>query len=483
MLITLDERGCGQGKTTDGIYKRIHKNHKNNIKTLVVVPNLALQKQYEIGLGIPVHIINSDSKYDDNTTVKATRTAMEQGTNLIIITHQTFVRLPFWSYRKDYDLIIDEAIEDVIRYNEIKNPKNGNWNPVYDLGKLFKLADENAMEIVNIVPNENKTYFEINQIQFPDYGLLSSNESFQSLTDMNYTQYVTALGYNILNEKATGVIRFISVLNPSIFKGYRSIHIAASAFNYTKMYHWMKSNNIFTQTQNSFKKHNSTLKFWVSDRSDFHHTGYKRKKMPQIMDRFHKFVTENSKGKVIALRNKDEKRTLPDEIKVSHSVHGLNDPVLQSCTDISLESTLLFNPVLERFIKDNWLRHCNCKNEVKKAIIQMHSGYLFYQVIMRTKLRNRDYDEEEINIFVPDQDFAVCLMEYFSHEKITDELISIITEDELNEIKKGRPKKPIEEIRKRRAERNKRHYLTQKAKKRAEKIKTEKHIYLNNKPS
>ena len=51
-MITIDQRGCGKGKTTDGIYKRIHANKLNNTKTLVVVPSIKLQEQYKKDLPI-----------------------------------------------------------------------------------------------------------------------------------------------------------------------------------------------------------------------------------------------------------------------------------------------------------------------------------------------------------------------------------------------------------------------------------------------
>ena len=86
--ITLDERGCGQGKTTDGIYKRLNRNHKNNIKSLVVVPSITLQKQYVNDLDFPVTLINSETYNQSNytTTVKATLDSMKAGVNTIIIT-------------------------------------------------------------------------------------------------------------------------------------------------------------------------------------------------------------------------------------------------------------------------------------------------------------------------------------------------------------------------------------------------------------
>ena len=107
-MITIDQRGCGQGKTTDGIYKRIHANHQNNIKTLVVVPSINLQEQYKKDLDYPVQIINSKIYNEDSgsftTTIQASLHHMRVGTNFIIITHQAFVKLPMTGNKTKYDL-------------------------------------------------------------------------------------------------------------------------------------------------------------------------------------------------------------------------------------------------------------------------------------------------------------------------------------------------------------------------------------------
>lgn len=440
--ITLDERGCGQGKTTDGIYKRIYKNHTNNIKTLVVVPNCKLQEQYAKDLDIPVHIINSDNKNGDNTTVKATRNLMENGTNLIIITHQNFVRLPMWSYRKNYDLIIDEAIEDIIRTTTVDEQEDVKWKPNYDFNNIFDFADSYAEESIELSPTDDDFWYQLKQKYEPNSGMLLSSEVFKRLTDTNYIHYVTSKSWRVLNKQDTGRINVISVLSPNVLKLYKSVHIAASNFKKTKMHHWMRSNNIITQTQNRFKKHNSNIKIWASDLNNFRWSNTKRKTLPIILDRYHDFVNKNSNGTIICVRNNQEVRKLKNEINVGHNVHGLNDPSYQLCTDVSLESALLFDSRTEKFIIDHWLTSMS-KSEVKRAMIHMQSAYLFYQVIMRTKLRNRDYDNEQINIFVLDQDTAVCLMDYFDLDQMSSEEFPIITKEELEEYnignKGGRP--------------------------------------------
>mgnify|MGYP003340876010 CR=1 FL=1 len=73
-MIVIDQRGCGQGKTTDGIYKRIRANKQNNIKSLVVVPSLKLQEQYKKDLDL-IAKVKSDvdyKKYISETPVPLT---------------------------------------------------------------------------------------------------------------------------------------------------------------------------------------------------------------------------------------------------------------------------------------------------------------------------------------------------------------------------------------------------------------------------
>jgi hypothetical protein len=469
--ITLDERGCGQGKTTDGIYKRLYKNHKNNIKSLIVVPSIQLQKQYKNDLDIPVHIINSEVYNQYTTTVRATLDSMERGNKIILITHKTFLMLPFNKFRREYDLIIDEAIEEVIKKTSIVSVNTDDWNPDYDLNNLFSFKDDIISQIVELSNYDDENWYQLYQDRTPSYSLISDSPSFKTITDKNYIHYVTPRGWSILNNQDGGVINVISTLNPDAMKYWKSIHIAAAAFKRTKMYHWMQANNLFTQTQNSFKKHKGNIKIWASDNNKFNWSNNKRKNMPEILNDYHNLVNTNASGKVIAIRNNEELRSLNNEERIGHSVHGLNRKSLQACNDISLESALIMDSQTRKFVMDNWLSAILSKSEVNRAIIHMHSTYLFYQVVMRTKLRNQNYNNERINIFVLDQDTAVCLMDYF--DEVSDVGEMDITSN-IIQMPRGRPQTSEELKIEKKQERNRRYYLRQQAKKRAEEIKTEK---------
>jgi hypothetical protein len=375
--------------------------------------------------------------------------------------------LPFNKHRKDYDLIVDEAIDEVIKKTSIVSVNSDDWNPDYDLNNLFSFKDDITTQVIELSNDDDDTWYQLYQDRTPSYSLISDSPSFKTITDKNYVHYVTPKGWNILNNQDGGIVNVISTLNPDSLKYWKSIHIAAAAFKRTKMYHWMQANNLFTQTQNVFKKHKGNIKIWASNDNKFNWSNNKRKNIPEILNDYHNLVNTNASGKIIAIRNNEELRSLNNEERIGHSVHGLNNSSLQACNDISLESALIMDSHTKKFIMDNWFSAILNKSEVNKKIIHMQSAYLFYQVVMRTKLRNQDYNNERINIFVLDQDTAVCLMDYFDEISdvgelnITSKFISTQT---------GRPQTSDELKQEKKTDRNRKYRLKQMAKRKAEEM-------------
>ena len=152
---------------------------------------------------------------------------------------------------------------------------------------------------------------------------------------------------------------------------------------------------------------------FTSNNNKFDWSNNKRKEYPEILNKYHEQVKQHASGEVITIRNNNEKQHLGNiEKRLNHNVHGMND--LQEYTNISLETALIPDPQIKKFIIDKWLIKYN-KEEQKRNITHMFSAYLFYQVIMRTSLRSRNYSNERINIFVLDQHTGVCIMDYFQN--------------------------------------------------------------------
>jgi hypothetical protein len=418
-MITIDQRGCGQGKTTDGIYKRIHANIQKNTKSLIVVPSINLQEQYKKDLGkdYTIQIINSnlynDDSIDFNTTIQATLHHMKLGTDIIIITHQAFVKLPKTSHKMKYDLIIDEALEDIIRKTSVIIDSTDVWKPDFDLYNLFEFENNIVEKIIETDIDNDEDWYELHQYRNPTQTLISDSPSFRSITDKNYVHHVTSKGWHTLTGQSGGTINVISVLNPDVLKNWHNVYIAAANFFYTKMGVWLVHNNFqyYTPKGYEFVKHVGNIKLHTSNDSKFNWSNTKRQNYPDILGKYHDYVKSNASGDVITIRNNSEKQHLGNiEIRVNHNVHGQNN--LQEYVDISLETALIPDPQVKKFIIDKWLSPLS-KYEQNRCITHMFSCYLFYQTIMRTKLRSREYNNELINIFVLDQDTGVCLMDYF----------------------------------------------------------------------
>jgi len=449
-MIILDKRGCGQGKTTDGIYKRINSNQVNNIKTLVVVPSINLMAQYKKDLG-DIEIINSQLYNEKDyklglcefkTTVAAFMNCVRENKQIIVITHATFVMLPKIGERKNYDLIIDEALEDIIHITKVKTDPSQIWKPDLDLLNIFEFENSIVQQTIEMDKFDDEHWYRLTQYREPTDTLFTDSPSFQAITDKNFIHHVTSLGWSMLNEQTGGESTVVSTLNPDVLKNWKSVYIASAAFHFTKMYHWMLANDFETYTPAGyqFKPHKCNIQLFTSHQSKFKWSNTKRETYPEILTKFHEEVLNHVNGeKVIALRNNDESQHLGDlEKKVSHNVHGMND--LQEYRNVSLESALIPDPKTKKFIIDHWLQYMS-RTAQNRALIHMQCGHLFYQVIMRTKLRSRDYMNEQINVFVPDQDTGVCIIDYFDTTGITPHEMDITSDIKFKP--RGQPEKDV----------------------------------------
>jgi hypothetical protein len=252
------------------------------------------------------------------------------------------------------------------------------------------------------------------------------------------------------NDTRQKTFNMYSVFNSRLFTGWKSIHIAAAAFHKTQLYHIFKYNNIeFTYIQ-KFAKHKGNIKLHIVSNTynvngkykSMSWSNYKRTKHPEILQSYHNYVNGITNGnKVLSLRNLSEKTTLANEIKLGHSVHGINNEEWQQVTNVSMESALRPSNQLISFIKRVVLDQSLADNQMDLIITDMFCSYLFYQAIMRCKLRSLEYVQlansnqynslDVINIFTLDNNVALNLYDYFE---------IIIDEVQTFEVEWNRPK-------------------------------------------
>lgn len=432
-MITIDQRGCGKGKTTQRIYKRIQYNIQHNIRTLIVVPGLQLQKQYvdkEKGIDYPAEVINSNVynkyHYKYKSTVQALMNSMSVGENIIIVTHKTFTLLPKDNgYKNQYDLIVDEALEEVVKLSKVVYKKT-DWDIDFNLAKLFSFEDEINKQLINF-SDDDSDWTKISISLNPGETLLNDSESFNNLIDPNYMTYVTGHGWKVLTQTIEGEARIINVLDPHLITGWYDVLIASAAFKYTKMYYWLKAYNIDVNIITDFVPHNSYIRLHtdknigqrynkeITGKTGIVYSNTLIKKYPEIVNNYHSYINQHRTGKLITVRNIHQDKKLVDEEELSHNVHGLNDYI--KITNVNLESALNMDPHIESFYRNVWL--CNLSKTQKDVmILHFHSSYLFYQVIMRTSLRSMDYTNQVIDVFTPDLSIATSILDYFNEDFI-----------------------------------------------------------------
>jgi hypothetical protein len=463
-MITIDSRRCGGRKTTDpvnGIYSRIRKFIQLNERVLVVVPSIKLQHQYADDLSeIRCHLINSE-----NTTQSTTNRILDAFRNpthsVVIITHAAFLQLPYVGYRSNWNLVIDEAIDEVIRIDSIAATDRGIWNPNFDLATIFDWTSELERKYYTANVRDNTRWGSMSMIRKPQASMLDSSESWRKLTNENYITWMTNLSWTTLTDQSGGVVKIIQTLNPDILSGWMTVHIAAAAFDYTAMSMWMRANNINYRITNKFVPQTITGAIHAPTAVGWRVSKNKLINNPDILKQFQDYVKQNAKTPVIAVRNSfsqnhSEYREVKERVK--HNAYGINNQEWMTSHDISLESALIPDSLLISYISEHWIPNLD-KHEANKAITHIYSAYKFHQLIYRSHIRTTD-TPDEINIYVLDDVVAAALLDYFEFTKQSRVAVEIPFDIEFKTKPLGRPIKLTEQEREeKKRELNKRRYV------------------------
>jgi hypothetical protein len=429
MLITVDSRGCGLGKTTNktnGIYSYLNKHMDNNENVLVVVPSIELQHQYIKEYPF-MKCINSNN--NENTSLLLLD-EFRNNTKYIIITHETFVKISSYGYTRKYHLIIDEALENIFRITKISNLMNEKWKPNLRFEELFTPFDEYNEELFK--SNDPDVFIKMRNIGDNKF-IFNDSQIFRNITHMNYNLYLTHRDWDVLNgnsEVINGII--ISELDTSILGNWKSIHISAANFETTSMCYWLKKYNIDYDIIHPFTIHVGNVTLHVPN---IKWSKYKLTNHPEIHKRYLDYVNNTSTNGLLCVRNNSlNDNLLTNEVRLSHNVHGMNN--YRNYNDISLESALVPHPMFSSFLTQIY-------GMDKKEIIRAYSTYKFYQIIMRTSLRTNS--NSPINIFMLDISNAELLFDYIAIKNYVDipiqyevnkEIIKVLTKEEKKELKK-----------------------------------------------
>lgn len=404
-IITVDARECGAGKThgTNGIISRIKYNLVNGRKTIVCLPSIILMNEYK--KEIPVALcIRSD--IDDNVQ-KSLHNAINDNMPLIIITHKAFLdsEIPY-SLRNNYDLIIDEAIDPwrIETYEQEENHKVLNWKEFVDYEKLQTAPIEGEDYVLLSINNDI-----LSNSVTRDNGLI------RNLTSYNWTHYAKEELIKLMINGERTKINIISELDPLILTDWNHVHIAAAYYQKTFMSWWMRKHSIKYKIVNKFTPHKVRPKIHYPEDGNGGYAWSRNKKssMDWLQNQFYSYVDEKiGDNKAIRLKNKiDKSGIVKYETNLPHNVAGMNE--WRDYKYVILESSLNATPELEAWFRETLIHFCNYKErnktEINEAIFGARTGYIYYQTLMRSALR----DGNECEIFVIDKRALNEVMDYF----------------------------------------------------------------------
>lgn len=440
MTITIDSRGCGQGKTTDitnGIYSRIQQHIALNSPVLIVVPSVKLQHQYRNApelQNITVSVINSDV---GNVSVRIHNELRKSEPRCIVITHEAFLRTPISGYHNNWHLIIDEVLDGVIKVMNITHNTSGVWQPNLDIDNLYTWRDSFSHEYYTLAPDDTDTWHELKSLRTPNETVFSDSPTWRQLTNPNYDLWVTAAGWRALRGETTVNTRIVLSLKPDVLQGWLSCHIAAAAFENTFMYQWLNYHKIGFTITNPFIPH--VINVCYHSIIDSKWSNNKRRLYPEISKKFREYVVKHSNEPVLAFRNNSETGIIEHEVRAAHNAAGLNE--YSHIWRVSIETALRPAPELYAFLVNKWDMN-------KPEILQAFAAYRFYQLIMRTGIRIQPIDmTRQLQIYIIDDEVGGLLQEYFDLPpgiQISQVTKTIAELPQMALRSAGRPKKSVE---------------------------------------
>lgn len=404
-LITVDARGAGQGKTTDtnnGIYSRITKLTLNNDRVFIVNPSKDLQSQYQADLAkrsIAVTVINSG---DDNNKKPAISKQLDEilpmKPAVISVTDQGFNHnVISYAIKQHYHLIIDECIKPIMHqvivsmYQPLSTMR---WDLAFSVCSEELLPGYCELELTADAKNDR----DCQGIDFVNYRIFVLKEEYKIFIE-------TAM-------KQNASLNYIAVIRPDRLEGWKSIHIAAAAFDYTLTATWLKLFGLKYTVIKDFEPHRGRSdKRIVLHFSQINITKdqyVKNKKLVNALQDYASSIANN--GEYISLYNKGVIKEADDiEIdhikyghKIKHNAHGINQ--FQHINTCLVLSRLKLSDHIRNFID---------------AVSPGTSGiateaYTHYQFIMRSSLRNSSAGD--CHIIIPSGISAKHIMEFFVND-------------------------------------------------------------------
>jgi len=401
----VDATQAGGGKTHITIIPRTRQHLQMGIRTLIVVPGVALQEVYAKAFGTYSDIINSEVSHTSVVQQYAMSTSP-----VVCITSEAFKRIESFD-KHNVELVIDEAIDP---FQEISfNTHDTRGKRAVDLSDFINLVDPTLEELVleeAKLEEYQPTFYEM---KFDGQDRIDSidEELWRALSAPHTRLWATPKQYvNIkgLSDQPSKVYLF-SELKTDILDGWLGVWVAAAAFNHTSMCEWFKANDLDYTVVNKFKQHTSPVCFHMpketATQDIFSWSKSYRAANPQVISQFKSYCEANREGRMLYNDSGDTVKFLNGD-KINHNAHGLNQ--YSYITNYAFFSAIKPSNQFASFLT----HRCGLGEDRAARISMMFVGYTVYQLLMRTSLRDPN-NNTQVNAFFLDTEIVMGLYELF----------------------------------------------------------------------
>ena len=409
--ITVDARAAGLGKTTDsitGIYARVALLVSQNERVLIVTASVDLSEQYQRDLSsrynIAATLVNNTTTKsiekgdDENQTVtnQLNQVIANQANRVVCITASMYKLLKI--VQNDWHLIIDECVKPITASDITWT--NDRFTPTLpvDLDQVFIKAEEKG--------DYTRLLLEKDSLDNPVVAAFLSGEFMAKKSNSiiptdNYDIWVNSEEYEQF-KKEGGKLTFIHTLKQTLIDDWKSVHIAAAAFQHCLTALWLKFYNIPYKIIRNFSKHDRQVRV--------HTTAEKMSKNKYVGDKdaktrvegFIKYTEAITVNRYIALYNSGVPVKGQRGDEVAHNCHGLNH--LKGLNTVLLLSSINLTPSYRDFL--------NAITGDRFSARIATEAYDHYQVVMRSSLRDQQ-SSESVSIVVPCKESALMLSDTF----------------------------------------------------------------------
>ena len=272
-----DSRRAGGGKTT-AIIQQTSKRALIGRKCLIVQPTTDLIDETFATIKhqhpqVSAHRFHSNDGSDQNVIsrlVSYLKNA-DLGGVVVLITHSTFIKIPFF-YRPDrWDVYLDETLNAFDYFGatltNIHNIVTDHFKVTERSGNYGRLEPTDLERLREIASNIGQ-----DEVFMKVQGLASR------LVSPYYDSYVMHETHDklIKRRNQTGKLCIYSVLSPRIMDGFASVTVAAARFEETFLYHWWEREGVRWDRLKSEGSEVQDLKHPRNDTIDIYY-GYDRK--------------------------------------------------------------------------------------------------------------------------------------------------------------------------------------------------------------